>query len=257
MKWIRQQVLSGELLTGTFLNLGSSLTVEIAGKSGLDWVLIDTEHGAGDFTELVHQLQAAESTPAAPIVRIAWNEVPRFKRVLDLGPSGVMVPYVNSVEEARQAVASMRYPPQGVRGVASFNRACGFGRGFAEYFATANENLLTVVQIETSQAVDQAQQIAAVEGVDVLFVGPMDLGVNMGTPRRFDDPEFCRALNQVVVACRQHGKSPGILLPSTERLEQVITEGFKFVALGSDGLAVSTLMSQWSGALGKYKQKQR
>ena len=104
MKSIRKKVLDGNVVSGTFLNLGSSLTTEIAGKSGFDWLLVDLEHGSGDFSELVHQLQAAGNTPAAPIVRIAWNESPRFKRVLDLGPSGVMVPYVNNADQAKQAV---------------------------------------------------------------------------------------------------------------------------------------------------------
>jgi len=117
MKYLRQRALSGEVLAGTWLNLGSSLTAEIAGRAGFDWILIDMEHGAGDQESLVHQVQALDTTPAAGIVRIAWNEAPRFKRVLDLGASGVTVPYINTVEEARQAAAAMRYPPHGVRSV--------------------------------------------------------------------------------------------------------------------------------------------
>ncbi len=120
MKWIRQQVLDGELMVGTWLNLGSSLPAEMAGRAGFDWLLIDIEHGSGEYDSLVHQLQAVGGTPAAPLVRITWNEAPRFKRVLDLGPSGIMVPYVNSAAEAELAVASMRYPLRGVRGVAKW-----------------------------------------------------------------------------------------------------------------------------------------
>src|SRR6266545_4004510 len=109
MKWLGEAVRRGEFLAGTFLNLGSSLTAEIAGKAGFDWVLIDLEHGAGDQESLLLQLQTIEGTPAVPIVRIAWNDPVRTKRVLDLGPSGVMIPYVNSVEEATRAVSAMRY----------------------------------------------------------------------------------------------------------------------------------------------------
>src|ERR1035441_10314791 len=123
MKWIRHKVLSGELMAGTFLNLGSSLTAEVAGQAGFDWVLIDLEHGGGGRQELLLQLQALESTPAGTLVRIAWNDLGMFKRVLDLGVSGIMVPYVQSAAEAERAVAAMRYPPAGVRGIAAMNRA--------------------------------------------------------------------------------------------------------------------------------------
>ena len=250
---IRRQVLAGQLMAGTFLNLGSSLTVEIAGKAGFDWLLIDLEHGSGDFSELVHQLQAAGCTPAAPIVRIAWNEPPRFKRALDLGPSGIMVPYINTADQARQAVEAMRYPPKGIRGVASLNRACGFGTGFQEYFATANDQLLTVIQIETRQAVEQVEAIAAIDGADVLFVGPTDLCASLGLERRFDHPKFRKALSEVVAACRNNGKAPGILVSNSEQLEFVIGEGFTFVALGSDGGVVAAGMQNLANNFKKYK----
>ena len=254
MKWIRQRVLSGEILAGTFLNLGSNMTVEIAGRTGFDWLLIDMEHGAGDFPQLVHQLQAADCTSAAPLVRIAWNEAPRFKRVLDLGPSGVMVPWVCSADEARQAVAAMRYPPAGIRGAASFNRACGFGKDFEEYFSKASQNLLTVVQIESPQSVDHVDEIAAVDGVDVLFVGPLDLSVNLGAPKKFDNPTYRMAISKVIAACRKFGKAPGILLWRIEQLEQAVADGFTFIGLGSDGAAVAAAMNQWATAFDEFKK---
>jgi 2-keto-3-deoxy-L-rhamnonate aldolase RhmA len=252
---IRRKVLDGQLMTGTFLNLGSPLTVEIAGKAGFDWLLIDLEHGSGDFSELVHQLQAAGCTSAAPIVRIAWNEAPRFKRALDLGPSGIMVPYVNTADQARQAVEAMRYPPKGIRGVASLNRACGFGTGFEQYFMTANDQLLTVIQIETRQAVEQVEAIAAVDGADVLFVGPTDLSASLGLERRFDHPEFRKALTRVVAACRSEGKAPGILVSNPEQVEFMVNVGFTFIALGSDGGVVAAGMQQLANAFKQYKQE--
>lgn len=238
MKWIRQRVLSGEWMGGTFLNLGSSLTAEIAGKAGFEWLLLDVEHGMGDRQELLYQLQAIEATPAAPIVRIAWNDPILFKRVLDLGPSGVMVPYINSAEEARRAVSAMCYPPAGVRGVARMNRACDFGPGFNEYFTAANSQLLTVVQMETSTAIENASDISAVEGVDVLFVGPLDLSVNLGVPGQFNHPTVQSALTRVVNACRQSGKAAGILISNEDELALVRAGGFTFVAMGSDGGAL-------------------
>jgi len=238
MKWIRERVLNGELMGGTFINLGSSLTAEIAGQAGLDWLLIDLEHGAGDRHELLFQLQAIESTPTAPIVRVAWNDPVQFKRALDLGPSGIMVPYVQSAEEARRAVAAMRYPPAGVRGVASMHRACGFGSDFDEYFRRADSQLLTVVQIETAAAVDHVDEIAAVDGVDVLFVGPMDLSISLGIARRWDHPVFSSAVNKVVSACRKAGKAAGTLVQSEDQIERSVSVGFSFLALSSDGAMV-------------------
>ena len=253
MKWIRDRVLSGEWMGGTFLNLGSSVTAEIAAKAGFDWLLIDIEHGMGDRQEVLAQLQAVEASPAAPVVRIAWNDPVLFKRVLDLGTSGVMVPYVNSAEEARRAAAAMRYPPEGVRGVARLNRACAFGPSFTEYFKSANSNLLTVVQIETTAAIESCPKIAAVDGVDVLFVGPLDLSVSLGVPDQFGHPAMQEALAKVAQACRGAGKAAGILVATEEQLAQVKALGFTFVALGSDGGVVVREMRALAGTLAKHR----
>jgi 2-keto-3-deoxy-L-rhamnonate aldolase RhmA len=253
MKYLRQRVLQGEILAGAWLNLGSSLTAEIAGRAGLDWLLIDLEHGCGDHEALVHQLQAIDATPAAGIVRIAWNEAPRFKRALDQGASGIMVPYVNTVDEARLAVASMRYPPAGIRGVARSNRAAGFGQEFDRYFAEAGENLLTIVQIETAEAVGNAAAIAALEGVDVLFIGPLDLSVNLGIAQQYAHPEFRAAVGRVVAACRQAGKAAGILLASPDQIASTVADGFTFIAAGSDGGMVASGMKNLVGAFAAYR----
>jgi 4-hydroxy-2-oxoheptanedioate aldolase len=252
MRWIRSDVLSGKLMAGTFLNLGSNITAEIAGKAGFDWLLIDMEHGSGGHISLVQQLQAIAGTPAAPVVRIEWNTPPRFKRVLDLGPSGVMVPYVNDAEEARQAVRSMRYPPAGIRGVASINRAGGFGEEFSAYFSKANTELVTVVQVETAHAIRNASEIAAVDGVDVLFIGPMDLSVSLGHPTQLEHPDFRSAVEQVIAACNRHGKAAGILL-KPENLDQAVDDGFTFIALGSDGGLLASGMRDIAAAFEKYR----
>ena len=152
----RARLLAGEFLAGSWLNLGSPLTAEMAGLSGFDWVMLDHEHGPGSDETIVSQLQAVAATPAVCFVRIAANEPPRFKRVLDLGAMGVMVPYVSTPAEAQAAVAAMRYPPRGIRGVAKLTRATTFGAGFDEYFAHAHEWLVTMTQIETAEAVENA-----------------------------------------------------------------------------------------------------
>ena len=234
----RQRVLAREWLVGTFLNLGSPVTVEIAGLAGFDWVLIDHEHGPGGEDTLLHQLHAVAATPAFGVVRIAQNEPPRFKRVLDQGAYGVMVPWVGSAAEARAAVSAMRYPPRGIRGVAKFNRGAGFGGDFEEYYQHAHERLLTVVQIETEAAVNQIDEIAAVDGADVLFVGPTDLTYNMGIRDQLDHPNFIAALQKVSAAAQKHGKAAGILVHSNPLVAKVRELGYTFVALGSDGGAV-------------------
>jgi len=142
-------------------------------------------------------------------------------------------------DEARSAVASMRYPPAGVRGVAPSVRASGYGQNFAEYFETVNEGLLTVVQIETREAVKNAAEIAAVDGVDVLFVGPMDLSVSMGIPGQFDNADFRSTLTQVVSAAKKKGKVAGILAQNTQQVASYVDDGFTFVACGADGAHVA------------------
>ncbi len=244
MKWIRRRVLSGELLCGTFLNLGSSVAAEIAGLSGMQWVLVDLEHGNGDRQQLLGQLQALDCTPAVPLVRLPANDPVILKRFLDLGPSGVMVPWVNSVEEARAAVQGLRFPPQGIRGAAGLTRASRFGIEFEQYFEQANKELLLVAQVETGQAIDRVEEIAAVDGVDVAFIGPLDLSVSYGIPRQFNHPLMNRARERVVEVCRKAGKAAGIMLPNPAMLEQTVQEGFTFIAVGSDGSALLEEMRQ-------------
>lgn len=235
MSSIRERVLSGKFMAGAWCNLGSSITAEMASIMGYDWVLLDQEHGPGDNINLLSQVQAISIGAAAPLVRIAWNEMPRFKRALDIGAAGIMIPYVQNRQEAELAAASMRYSPVGLRGVASSPRATGYGANFEEYYATANDKLLTVVQIETGEAIKNLQEIADVDGVDVLFVGPLDLSISLNMPGRFDDPEFLEILQKVSKTAKDSGKAAGILLPDPSVIERVYTLGFSFVAAGADG----------------------
>lgn len=253
MYYIREKVLAGEFMAGAWCNLASSITVEIAASAGFDWVLIDQEHGPGGSETLFGQLQAVGQRSCAPIVRIAWNEMPRFKRALDLGAAGIMVPYIQTAAEAQNAVRYLRYPPEGLRGAAASPRATGYGANFETYFSEANHNLLSVHQIETARAIENLQDIAAVDGVDVLFVGPLDLSISVGMPKRFDDPEFRQLLSKVALSAGQAGKAAGILLPSAELIDMVHGMGFTFVAVGSDGGMVVKGMQNNIAALKQYK----
>jgi len=211
------------------------------------------EHGAGDFGILYQQLQTAASTRVAALVRVTSNEKTLFKRALDAGADGIVVPFVNSANEAASAVAAMRYPPAGVRGVASSVRATTFGNNFAEYQAASDKELLTVVQIETIQGVEAASDIAAIDGVDVLFVGPNDLSFSLGLPRQFDHPDFIDALIRVSGSAKAAGKASGILLQSADDVPAAIERGYTFISLGSDGGYVGTGARAAASAISRYK----
>ena len=219
---------------------------------GYDWVLVDQEHGPGDNMTLLHQMQAISIGKAAPLVRITWNEMPRFKRALDIGAAGIMIPYIQNREEAELAVASMRYSPVGLRGVASSPRATGYGADFEKYYATANNNLTTVVQIETGKAVSNLKDIADVDGVDVLFVGPLDLSISLKMPDKFNDPEYRAILLKVSKAAKSVGKAAGILLPDPSLTDLVQELGYTFVAAGTDGSMVMTGLKSSLDFMNKY-----
>ncbi|MEX1348828.1 MAG: aldolase/citrate lyase family protein [Desulfobacterales bacterium] len=242
MMFIRDKILRGDLMYSIGAQLGSSLTVEMISNAGFDWTWIDCEHGSGDYSELVYQLQVARLGNSPPVVRISWNMPWLFKRVLDLGAAGIMVPYVNTAAEAEEAVQSMHYQPEGVRGVAGSPPCAGFAQQFDDYFAQANDNLTLMVQIETAQAVENAASIAAVSGVDVLFVGPLDLSVNLGIPKDFRNPRFEACLDTVVEGCRKHGKAPGILTPTLDFLPSWIDRGFTVFIVGSDGTLLAKML---------------
>lgn len=250
MNWVDRSRLSSEVLAGTFLNLGSSVAVEIAVAAGFDWVLLDLEHGSGSFTELRSQLLATRGSAAAPIVRIPSIDADMVKFVMDSGAAGVMFPYVSDAVEAARAVSIMKYPPTGVRGVAQVIRATDYGRNWKGYLNEANDQSLVVVQIETPEAADQADAMAAVPGVDVLFIGPMDLSVNLGHPGDFSQAGFLQHLKNVVAACEKHGKTAGIL-SRPELVDQHKAMGFRFLALGSDSGAIVQGMSNNIAAIRK------
>jgi 4-hydroxy-2-oxoheptanedioate aldolase len=240
----RSRVLAGEFLAGSWLNLGSAITAEMAGLCGFDWVVLDHEHGPGSDSTIIGQLQGVAATPAVALVRIAANEPVRFKRVLDAGAQGVVVPYVSTPAEAEAAVAAMRYPPRGVRGVAKLTRSSGFGMTFDEYFAHSHEWLVTVTQIETAQGVGHAAAIAAIDGVDVLFIGPMDLTTSLGIPGEYEHPQAVDAFRHVATAAKAAGKAAGILLQNPAHVTMCRELGYSFIALGSDGGAVSAGLRQ-------------
>lgn len=239
---MKEKTKTDEPFLGLGTNLGSSVTAELIARAGFDWIWIDHEHGVGDFTTLLHQLQAVAVTDIVPVVRVAWNDPVLIKKTLDLGAGGIMVPYVRTADDARAAVSAMQYPPNGIRGVARFVRAAGFGSGFDTYRVNKAPGLLTVVQIETADALKNVREIAAVDGVDVLFLGPLDLSFNLGVPQQYDSSEFKDAVRAIADACRETDTVAGALVPGRERIPEFLELGYRFLALGADGGLLASSM---------------
>ena len=249
---IRSRVLGGETLLGAFCDLASPLSAELAGNAGYDWLILDLEHGASTEADLLGLLHAVETTPAAPLVRPQSAERLRIGRALDLGAHGVMLPQLQSAAEVRAAIPYLRYPPAGVRGVALRTRGAAMGAlGHADVARVVNERILGIVQVEAPGTVADADEIAALDGVDVLFVGPADLSHSLGVPGRFDDPAYLEALRTVVAACERHGKAAGILLYDETVIARHLELGFRFVGLGSEGSFVSAGARSMLAAAGR------
>jgi 4-hydroxy-2-oxoheptanedioate aldolase len=232
---LRRRVLAGETSIGAFANLGSLTATELLARAGFDWLVLDLEHGMGTESELYPQLLAVQGTPTAAIVRVASAERLRIGRALDAGADGLMIPRLDHPAEIDEALRWMRYPPAGIRGVATPTRGAAFNAiDHGNLAATVNERLLGVFQVESMAAVEAAAVVAATDGVDVLFVGPADLSHSMGIPGEIEAPAFRAALDRVVDACRAHGKAAGILLRDASTVAVTVERGFSFIGVGSD-----------------------
>lgn len=229
----KEAIGKGQVQLGLWAGLASSYTAEVIAGAGYDWILIDTEHSPSDLENVLGQLQAVEpySTPAA--VRVSWNDTVTMKRYLDIGAQTLLVPYVQTADEARRAVANTRYPPEGVRGVALTTRATRFGR-LAEYPSEATEDICLIVQIETALGLDNLEEIAAVDGVDALFIGPADLHAALGHVGDTTNPEVVPLIDKAITQIAEAGKAPGVFAPIEEYARRWIDLGALIVAVGSD-----------------------
>lgn len=242
----RARVLAREPLFGTFLFLGAMGTAEIAARSGFDWVLIDQEHGSGTDADLLPQLaaiQGAASIPgsasdqsrAAALVRVEQATRLRIGRALDLGAEGIMVPQVNDAPTAQEVVRWLRYPPAGTRGVALGIRGLGYGTGGHPAVDRHNERVTCIVQIETGAAVEAADAMAAIDGVDCLFVGPTDLTHALGVRGDITHPTYRAAITTVADAARRHGKAAGVMLWTPADAPSYAALGYSVFSLSNDG----------------------
>ena len=238
MKNIKERLSAGEAIHGCWLNSGSEINAEIVGKAGFDWVVIDLEHGIGTENNLLNQLQALTGSPTIKIVRVEALVRQRVSRVLELGADGVLFPQIQNFQEAQQAISFMRYPPDGVRGMANMIRATDFGQSFEEYYAGFKDNVLGVVQIETMESLNHLDEIANIDGVDVLFVGPADMSLALGIFQQFDHPRYIDTLEKVRDAAAKAGKATGTLLRHAGEYEKYYKLGYRMIGCGADSVFV-------------------
>lgn len=257
MKNLKKRLQQQEVLMGCWLNLGSSLTAELIGYAGFDWALIDLEHGSGNEKDAIAQLQALKSTGTGAIIRVESNDKRRIQRALDIGAEGIMVPQIKTKEDIRTAISGMYYSPEGERGVAKMIRATGFGENFNAYREGSKETILSIVQIETKEALDNVEEIAKMDGVDVLFVGPSDLTMSLGVFGQIEHPEYKNALKKIMEAVKKAGKVAGILLFDPNDFQEYHDLGFRFFACGSDAGFVAQGAKQMLKALHSNKDNKQ
>ncbi|SJZ54649.1 2-dehydro-3-deoxyglucarate aldolase [Consotaella salsifontis] len=229
----RRKLLARERLIGCWSALGSPIATEVLGLAGFDWLLLDAEHAPNDVLTLIPQLMALKDSSSAPVVRPPWNEPVIIKRLLDAGFYNLLIPFVQSVEEAKAAVAATRYPPQGIRGVSVAQRNNRYGT-VADYQAVINDNIAVAVQIENGAGVEAAAEIAAIDGVDCLFVGPSDLAASLGHLGHATHEDVQAAIKSVFEAAAAAGKASGILAPVEAEARRYLDMGANMVAVGSD-----------------------
>ncbi|WP_029010264.1 HpcH/HpaI aldolase family protein [Azospirillum halopraeferens] len=230
----RRGLEAGEVQIGLWSILSSHLTVEILAGAGFDWLVLDTEHAPNELPMVLSQLQAcAAGGPAHPVVRVPWNDMVTIKRYLDIGVQSLLIPYVETAQDAANAVSYTRYPPKGLRGFSAAPRANGFGR-VKDYCAVCDDEMAVLVQIETRKGLDNIEAIAAVDGVTGLFIGPGDLSAALGHVGNPKHPEVLEAIDDAIARIRAAGKPAGILTPDAALARRYIELGCTYVAVGSD-----------------------
>ena len=242
----KRAILSGTPAYGVWLVSGAPANAEALGCSGFDFLVLDTEHTPIDTTQVAEILRTIASTPASAVVRPAWNDMVIIKRLLDAGAQSLLIPFVQNAEEARRAVSYTRYPPDGIRGVAGVHRGSRYGN-VPNYAKLVANELCVILQIETLAALDHLPAIAAVPGVDSIFIGPADLSASMGHLGDMGHQAVQDKLREGAQRCRELGKPCGIVGPNPEQVRRYLDYGFSWVAINSDiGMMVSRA-TEWLG----------
>ena len=230
---LKRDLLAGKTLIGCWSSLSNAITTEALGVAGFDWILLDGEHSPNDVSTFIPQLMALKDSVSAPVVRPTCNDAVEIKRLLDVGFYNFLIPFVENADEARRAVAATRYPPQGIRGVSVSQRSNRYGT-IPDYFRTVNQHICVMVQIESLGAAAAVREIAALDGVDCLFVGPSDLAAGMGHIGNAGHPDVQAVIAAVFADAKACGKPAGILAPVEADARRYLAMGATFVGVGSD-----------------------
>jgi 2-dehydro-3-deoxyglucarate aldolase len=238
---VKHKLGRGEVSVGSWLQLSHFTVAEIMAKQGFDWLAIDMEHSAIGVQDIEPLIQVIEAYGCVPLVRLWGNDPVLTKRAMDAGAGGVIVPMVNTRQEAEKAVASVKYPPEGNRGVGLY-RAQGFGDTFKEYQKTVNQESLVIVQIEHRLAVENINDILSVPGIDGVMIGPYDISGSLGVIGELDHPEVKEAQSKVLAAAKAAKKAAGIHVvePSPADVKERVKEGFTFIAYSTDAILLNS-----------------
>ena len=249
---VKHKLKNGQKTIGGFLQTLSPIAAEIMAQAGFDWLIVDLEHAPGDFANLQAQLQAMNGSGVVPFARAPWNDMVAIKRILDTGVMGVLVPYVNTREEAEAAVAACKYPPQGVRGVAGSPRAAGYTGNTMPYLSSANNETIVMIAVETLEAVENLDEILEVDGLDGIFIGPVDLASSMGylgDPGQEEVQEAIRLIEDKVFASE---KFLGTLAATWEKANACFERGYQWMVVMQDG---ATLVRASRQAVSQFRDR--
>lgn len=232
---VKEMLKAGQATVGVFVGIGHPEVAEIMANVGFDWIVFDMEHGPLSIETVQSMIQAMDGKDAVPFVRVTWNDPVLIKRALDIGAYGLVIPWVNTKEEATKAVRACKYPPAGIRGVGP-RRASKYGLETKDYLAMADKEIMVIVQIENIEAVNNIDEILSVDGLDALFIGPWDLSASMGFLRELPKmhPKVIEAIKKVLEAGKRTGVPAGIYAGNVESTNDYIAQGFQFVALATD-----------------------
>lgn len=236
---VRKALLERKVTLGTWMQIGHPAIAEVFSNAGFDWIAADCEHTDIDVDAFTNLARGMYGRGSIPMVRVKQNDTLAIRQMLDAGAQGVIVPLVNTAEEAERAVAAAKYPPEGIRGFA-FCRANNWGKDFDRYSETANRDVAVVVMIESRQAVENIEEILQVEGVDGVFIGPYDMSGSFGVIGQTSHEMITNAYSRVVEACRKYKKAAGlhVVIPTEEAISKAVKDGFTFIALGMDDVFI-------------------
>ena len=247
----KRAIAQRQMQFGIWSTLSSNISAEVIGDSGFDWILFDTEHGPTELPGLLSQLQAVAASSTTPVVRPAWNDPVLIKRILDIGAQTLLVPFIQNAQEAAAAAAAMRYPPRGIRGVTASGRASRYGR-VRGYPGKVEVELWLLIQIETATALGALEEMATVDGVDGVFIGPADLAASMGHAGNPQHVTVQAAIEDAGRCLRHKDISAGILTANEEEARRYAEWGFNFIAVGVDVLllrdAADRLVQEFKGS---------